>query len=397
VNSSVLIKQDMWLARCAVLGFMVFLMAPWVLPTNKLYHQLIILLFWLPALFSLFRQKLRPSWCHPECWLYLLFCVWTLVVIFAQGTLDHLTKAKLPLYVGLSFVGVWLAGRNDRWSIEQLLFFAALFGGLGAAYSWLDFYWLQGNGFGSRLRAHGLWNTPIPAAHAVGALAIFGALLLPDLRQSRHYLLLYALVGVAALGFMLFLISSQTRGVWVALLAALVFICAIDFDRRRIVLLLLVFGILFAVFLINAEFLLQRGASYRPQLWQAGIDLIRQNPFMGLGFEAYSIKLPELAHSFKHPHNLFLDIGVRLGLVGLALFMLLWSCAAWRGWQHRHTPLGRALLALLVFSSVSLLTDGIGLWLKPNADWFVTWLPLTISLVLAGREQAVADNSAYRL
>ncbi len=389
-----LIKQELWLARCAVLGLMVFLMAPWVLPTNKLYHQLIILLFWLPALLSLFRQKLRPSWRHPECWLYLLFCAWTLVIIFAQGTLDHLTKAKLPMYVGLSFVGVWLAARNDRWSIEQLLFFAALFGGLGAAYSWLDFYWLQGNGFGSRLSAHGLWDTPIPAAHAVGALAIFGALLLPDLRQSRHYLLLYTLVGVAALGFMLFLISSQTRGVWVALLAALVFICAIDFNRRRIVLLLLVFGSLFAVFLINAEFLLQRGVSYRPQLWQGGIDLIRQNPFMGLGFDAYSINIPALAHSFKHPHNLFLDIGVRLGLVGLALFMLLWSCAAWRGWQHRHTPLGRALLALLVFSSVSLLTDGIGLWLKPNADWFVMWLPLIISLTLAGRGQVVADTAS---
>jgi O-antigen ligase len=390
----VLIRQDLWLARCAVIGFMVFLMAPWVLPTNKLYHQLIILLFWLPALFSLFRQKLRPSWRHPECWLYLLFCVWTLVIIFAQGTLDHLTKAKLPLYVGLSFVGVWLAGRNDRWSIEQLLFFAALFGGLGAAYSWLDFYWLQGNGFGSRLSAHGLWDTPIPAAHAVGALAIFGALLLPDLRQSRHYLLLYTLLGVAALGFTLFLISSQTRGVWIALLAALVFICAIDFNRRRIVLLLLVFGSLFAVFLINADFLLQRGVSYRPQLWQSGIDLIRQNPFMGLGFEAYSINIPELAQNFKHPHNLFLDIGVRLGLVGLASFMLLWSCAAWRGWQHRHTPLGRALLALLVFSSVSLLTDGIGLWLKPNADWFVMWLPLIISLILAGRGQVVADTAS---
>ena len=86
---------------------------------------------------------------------------------------------------------------------------------------------------------------------------------------------------------------------------------------------------------------------------------------------------------------------MRLGLIGLALFMLLWGCAAWRGWRHRHEPLGKALLALLVFSSVSLLTDGIGLWLKPNADWFVTWLPLAISLVLAGREQAVADRSAY--
>lgn len=390
-----LIKRELWLARCAVLGFMVFLLAPWVLPSNKIYHQLIIALLWLPALLSLFRQDLRPDGRLPECWLYLLFSAWVLVVIALQGAPDPWGKAKLPLYVGLSFVGVWLAGRNGRWSFEQLLFFAALLGGLGAAYSWLEFYWLQGHGFDLRLSAHGLWDTPIPAAHAVGALAILGALLLPDLRGARHYLLVYLLVGLSALGFMLFLISSQTRGVWVALLATLLFICAIDLNRRHVAFLLLVLAVLSAVFLINAEFLLQRGASYRPQLWQGGIDLIRQNPLMGLGFDAYSITIAELARSFKHPHNLFLDVGVRLGLIGLALFMLLWGCAAWRGWRHRHEPLGKALLALLVFSSVSLLTDGIGLWLKPNADWFVTWLPLMISLVLAGREQAVADRSVY--
>lgn len=390
-----LIKQDLWLARCAALGFMVFLLAPWVLPSNKIYHQLIIAFLWLPALLSLFRQDLRPDWRLPECWLYLLFSAWALVVIALQGAPDPWGKAKLPLYVGLSFVGIWLAGRNGRWSVEQLLFFAALLGGVGAAYSWLDFYWLQNHRFGLRLSANGLWDTPIPAAHAVGALAILGTLLLPDVRRAQHYLLLYVLVGLSALGFMLFLISSQTRGVWIALLATLLFTCAIDLKRQHVVLLLLVFSVLLTVFFINAEFLLQRGASYRPQLWQAGIDLIQQNPLMGLGFDAYSIKISELTKSFKHPHNLFLDIGVRLGLIGLALFMLLWGCAAWRGWRHRHEPLGKALLALLVFSSVSLLTDGIGLWLKPNADWFVTWLPLAISLVLAGREQAVADRSAY--
>ncbi|MBU1285726.1 MAG: O-antigen ligase family protein [Gammaproteobacteria bacterium] len=392
-----LIKQDLWLARCAALGFLVFLLAPWVLPSNKIYHQLIIALLWLPALLSLFRQDLRPNWRLPECWLYLLFSVWVLVVIALQGTPEHLGKAKLPLYVGLSFVGIWLASRNEYWSVEQLLFFAALLGGLGAAYSWLEFYWLQGYGLGSRLSAHGLWDTPIPAAHAVGALAILGALLLPNLRQARHYWLLFLLVGLSSIGFMLFLISSQTRGVWIALLATLLFVCVIDLKRQHIFLLLLVFAVLLAIFLINADFLLQRGASYRPQLWRGGIDLIRQNPIMGLGFDTYHIKIPELASSFKHPHNLFLDIGVRLGLIGLALFMLLWGCAAWRGWRHRQEPLGKALLALLVFSSVSLLTDGIGLWLKPNAEWFVTWLPLAISLILAGREHAVADGSAYRL
>jgi O-antigen ligase len=105
----------------------------------------------------------------------------------------------------------------------------------------------------------------------------------------------------------------------------------------------------------------------------------------GLGFHEYLIPIPELARSFKHPHNLFLDTGVRLGVPGLILFCSLWLAAGWRGWVSRAQPLGQVLLILWVFSGTSLLTDGIGLWLKPNADWFITWLPIALSIVLASR------------
>ncbi|MNT86307.1 hypothetical protein D3C72_2265790 [compost metagenome] len=40
------------------------------------------------------------------------------------------------------------------------------------------------------------------------------------------------------------------------------------------------------------------------------------------------------------------------------------------------------------FSSVALLTDGIGLWLKPNADWLIMWLPIALAMVLAARQPA---------
>ena len=63
-------------------------------------------------------------------------------------------------------------------------------------------------------------------------------------------------------------------------------------------------------------------------------------------------------------------------------------------WQARAHTLGRALLALWVFSTVSLMTDGIGLWLKPNADWLITWLPVALGMVLAQRHALAQDVAA---
>src|SRR5690606_39723584 len=67
----------------------------------------------------------------------------------------------------------------------------------------------------------------------------------------------------------------------------------------------------------DAYLLLQRGFSYRPELWRAGTALLLENPFWGLGFQDFKLAVPGLKTLYNHPHNLFLDIGIRLGLVGL--------------------------------------------------------------------------------
>ena len=43
----------------ASIGFLVLLCGAWVLPSNKLYHQLLIFLLWLPALLGLLHRDFR--------------------------------------------------------------------------------------------------------------------------------------------------------------------------------------------------------------------------------------------------------------------------------------------------------------------------------------------------
>ncbi len=371
------------LSRWASLGLLVLLCGAWVLPSSKLYHQSLIFLLWLPALLALFLRDFRALLNQSEMMLFIALAAWVMVVLVVKGGEDPLGEAKRPMYVLLSLLGVLLASRG-QWSFEGLLRAAALLGGIGALVSVLYFKWSSPHPYGQRLIAIGLWDTAIMAAHAVGALAMIGTFLF----QRQRGALWSVLWLVSGLGYLAFLSFSQTRGVWLALFATLLVMAFVRPRRFSAWAAVTLLAAALLAALLAPEMLLQRGGSYRPELFVGGMRHLGANWLLGLGFNAYEILVPSTGLVFKHPHNLYLDLAIRLGVPGLLLFALLWGSVAWRGWQNRAEPLGRALLALWVFSSVALLTDGIGLWFKPNADWLITWLPVALSMVLAVRRQA---------
>lgn len=194
---------------------------------------------------------------------------------------------------------------------------------------------------------------------------------------------------------MLFLLLSQTRGVWIALVATLVVSVLARPTRAGLVTLGLgTLGILVRAVWVP-EFLTRRGLSHCPELLHKGWGLFVEHWALGLGFQEYGINVDALGRTFKHPHNLCLDQGIRWGVPGLGLFLMLWGCVAWCAWRNRQRSLGLALLGLWRFSSASLLTDGIGLWFKLNADWLITWLPVALSLLLAAREDSREIVTGY--
>lgn len=371
------------LSRWSALGLLVLLCGAWVLQTPKLYHQTLIFLLWLPALLALFLGDFRKLLKQPEMLLFIALSAWVMVVLAVKGGQDPLGEAKRPMYVLLSLLGVLLASRG-QWSIEALLRLAALFGGYFALLSVLYFQFSSPHPLGQRLIAIGLWDKAILAAHAIGALAVIGAFLCQKPRGS----LWLTLCAVSALGYLTFLGLNQTRGVWLALFMVPLVMAFARPTRFSVFGALSVAGFGVLATLLIPEVLMQRGLSYRPELLAGGLRHLLEGWTLGIGFHAYEILVPSIGQVFKHPHNLYLDLAIRLGVPGLLLFGLLWGCVAWRAWQNRAEPLGRALLALWVFSSIALQTDGIGLWLKPNADWLITWLPVALSMVLAARQPA---------
>lgn len=169
-----------WLANWALLGVLVLLCAPWVLPSNKLYHQSLIVLLWLPWLLALGRSEFRRHLLLPELILFLLLAGCTLLVTMLQSGGENI---KLPFYVLLSLLGVLVVNQQRQYSIGSLLVLAALIAGPFALWSLIDLYLLSQHGLHGRVMAAGLWDKIIMAAHAVGALAVLGCLLCLHLRR----------------------------------------------------------------------------------------------------------------------------------------------------------------------------------------------------------------------
>jgi O-antigen ligase len=66
----------------------------------------------------------------------------------------------------------------------------------------------------------------------------------------------------------------------------------------------------------------------RMRMWQATLDAVMQRPLFGYGESQFSVAVPDW-RQFNHPHNIFLQIAVQWGLVGLIAFLSLGALLAW--------------------------------------------------------------------
>lgn len=118
------------------------------------------------------------------------------------------------------------------------------------------------------------------------------------------------------------------------------------------------------------------GLEGRAEVWQRAVYILQDFPFTGVGLGAYSRAVDFLYPLFRYPpdsishaHNLFLQIGVDLGLPGLVAWLAVYLLAAWLSWRiyrvGRHTGnwlaagLGAGLLASQAALGVHGLVDAV--------------------------------------
>ena len=172
------------------------------------------------------------------------------------------------------------------------------------------------------------------------------------------------LFGVFALVFL----WSQTRAVWIAavIVMPIVFVLVLRHYGLRIWMAKAKIIVLFAVFAlsvlsinVSSDIVKKRldqdqdsvsaivsgdidampasSVSYRYRLWQLALDRISERPLFGWGSGSArgTIERSEMPKTFRHFHNLYLQLALEVGYIGLGLFVL-WFCMAMRIVHHSY-------------------------------------------------------------
>jgi putative inorganic carbon (hco3(-)) transporter len=200
------------------------------------------------------------------------------------------------------------------------------------AYRSGDFYNLRyGNGMDVE-RAQGLNSIvggPNELAGLILALLPFLVALIRTSRQRLARVLLLALAGCSIAA--LVLTGSRTALLSLPILGAYYIL------RSRHKVVSLVIGIVLACVIWSSmpatyqqRYLtvesyaaggqLDDSNQFRLEIWSAGWKMFLHNPFVGVGAGQFPNAFGEQAHHWMNPHNLFLQVGCELGILGLIAF-----------------------------------------------------------------------------
>jgi putative inorganic carbon (hco3(-)) transporter len=257
--------------------------------------------------------------------------------------------------------------------------------------------------FGRFMRAYGTFAQPNPYGGYLGltlplaAGLILAALLRVDSRVAWRWVVLAVPSGLAML---LALVMSWSRGAWLGCAAGFGIMAAASLVRRgRVAILAVASALLVGYSLLSGGVsglspdMTQRFLDFAPYLevrdvrgveitdanfavlermahWQAAVGMWTDHPFLGVGIGNYESAYPRYALPLwslplGHAHNYYLNIAAEAGILGLAVYLLLWILAFHKAWLAvRHSAgweMGLALgvLAVLVHLSVHNLFDNL--------------------------------------
>ena len=253
---------------------------------------------------------------------------------------------------GLSFYNYYhLMGRylvlyylvvNNVQSMEQLkrlVITVLVSSGLVVAYGFYQyihgvdisaFEWVDGEQFPDlKMRVFSTLHNPnLLASFLVVMMAIAGGLGLHT-NRFRDKAVYFGLV--LALGTCLVL--TYSRGAWLSVLAVISLYGFLYNKRLLWLLILLPIGIM-----AGHEVVMERlmsianptdtSATLRIALWESTLAMIAHNPFLGIGWGAYSMVYPEYdffvldaGTKIFHAHNMYLHIAAEIGIPGLLAFL----------------------------------------------------------------------------
>ncbi|MDI9238371.1 O-antigen ligase family protein [Lysobacter sp. LF1] len=352
---------------------------------GKPYQYIVLLTLYVPALFALTRPGQAVAfWRQPLVPAVLALLAWGCLSLLWSQTHRYGDEIARNLSIAVFLYGWFRGTGNDEAVIERLLTTCAF---ALAAVAVVAIAWYQTHpNADARQAGFGVMSNANLAAAAMGAALLWLSVWRTPDRRMR--------VAKAAAWVVLamFVLLTFTRSAWAAMFAALLTL-ALTRHRRPWRSGVIVIGVGVACGLLYLPSLIQRGWSLRPAIMQGAWDLFRAHPVIGLG-QGSEFTIRAGKELLTHAHNLFSQLAVELGLVGLVLWSGIWLAVAWRGWVHRQQPIGRLVLATWVFAMIMVQFDLPHLLDSPRPGWLVLWLPIALGFALKRQDSPTGDDGS---
>jgi tRNA A-37 threonylcarbamoyl transferase component Bud32 len=237
---------------------------------------------------------------------------------------------------------------------------------------------------GMRLIGGGAFDNPLLSSHLFG---FFSAYWLSVTMTCKRRQMMWLSVPAMAVMFMA-VIGTGSRTPLVALTMAALWLCFICWNRRSVGLLIALALSGATVLTLFAQMIIERGDSYRLEIWQKVLHMIADHPWIGHGYSASLAVDPGNGVSFQEPHSFVLGVLYYVGIIGLLpwLFFLLWGLLS--SWRQRVQPMLIIASTWLIFGIGAGLTEGGGIISRPKEHWFLLWIPLALIAALSINQRA---------
>jgi len=323
-------------------------------------------------LYLAFSKKKDFSWSTPLSLPFALLAAWGAAGLFfaidRPNTLYDLVSQLLKYYAVYFLVVQFYPSQKGFDTLARIIVASTAIFSVGAI---VYFYPVLGHAFSERLGHSKQYSFFEMSANYMCFPTVFAAILSYNLLLKEKRARARAFLGVALVSVLAATLLTQTRGGVIALAAGLVVLFLSN--RRRLMAVLGAFGIFVMVLFASPE----SGARFSPQgilgnerisMIHMYLEMVQERPIAGIGFgmeilqrqdymKQYYDRVPEsYRDSGFHvsPHNLYLDVLVRLGVVGLLLYLAIAVIAFRMALQASRRNPGDGLCMLAAWTALLL-------------------------------------------
>ena len=356
---------------------------------KPIFYALVLL----PALGLMAVRHIKPEQVLRQCPAILLLLVplfyWSLTNAWSEHpeNVSAFLRRSFTLFVFLLAV-THLTQRLGP-DLLRYLDVALILAGIGAAIHLLGLLFMEPKGPNWRLGDATIFSRSLHASHYFGFFAVYGLVRLYQ-QAGFAYRLRCLLPASLCLGFA---VLTESRGTLISFLLVALLVCGV-WHRRYLQSALIVLLTAVGGYLIQ-DVLLERGLSFRLEIWRGTWDIVQANFWGGIGLGTplgveYGGKFVA-----PHAHNLIYDLQARAGFFGMLLFLPIVAVVFSRALRAEQNE--QVYVAVLVFFLLCVMTDVHKPINSPSSVYVIFWLPLAALLALRSdftRDSPANDKAA---